>query len=527
MNDYNIKYLYERMEIDLITSMQRNLKRHLKEEDEVGFKFPQWQAEKLKELKRYQRQNKSIIGEYTRGLSKKISKRMQEEVRQGSIEAIKQYNKVTKNRLKPDKLMNKSFFKTNERKVNSLIKVVNNDLKTANTGVLRMVNDQYRQVIHKSAFFAANGVMTEKQAIDMANKDFLSRGLNCIEYSNGRRVNIASYSEMAVRTASLRAHLMGEGDFRKSLGRTLVKVTSHGGACKICSNWQGKVLVDDVYSGGKSDGKHQLLSEAMKQGFLHPNCRHGLTTYYPELEGIKYDEPEEEIDDDLQEQINYYDRQEKRFNRLSIGSLDSENKKTYNKKRIACENKKEILIIKANNDFKYNDVTDELLKKATPNFDEIPEVYEYKNYNISNAKFDTKDITYLERNSTKQIQSTIGGRFRLLHRVQKDGQETPDAEYVNKLIFKGTKYFDVKSPKKSRNANSKKKKISRQLDEVKHQSNNVIISLLRKECDLSNQEAEKQLIECLNNKRYSDWLENVFLVGKNDYLRIYTKKKKP
>lgn len=377
MNDYNIKSLYEQMEIHLIASMQRNLKRHLNEEDEVGFKFPQWQAEKLRELKRYQRQNKSIIGGYTRGLSKKISTRMQEEVRQGSIEAIKQYNKATNSKLKPDKLMNKSFFKTNDRKVNSLIKVVNNDLKTANTGVLRMVNDQYRQVIHKSAFFAANGVMTEKQAIDMANKDFLSRGINCIEYKNGRRVNIASYSEMAVRTASLRAHLMGEGDFRKSIGRTLVKVTTHGGSCKICSGWQGKVLVDDVYSDGKPDGKHQLLSEAIKQGFLHPNCRHGLTTYYPELEGIKYDESEEEIDDDLQEQINYYDRQEKRFNRLSIGSLDSENKKTYNRKRIACEIRKNSLIkkLEIQEELPYVDITKEWLGDI-PNYEN--KVKQYK-----------------------------------------------------------------------------------------------------------------------------------------------------
>lgn len=58
MNDYKIKELYEKMEMDLIDSMKRNLSRHLAEEEEVGFKYTQWQAEKLKELKGFQRENK-------------------------------------------------------------------------------------------------------------------------------------------------------------------------------------------------------------------------------------------------------------------------------------------------------------------------------------------------------------------------------------------------------------------------------------------------------------------------------------
>ena len=287
MNDYKIKELYEEIEKELIASMKRNYQRHLNEETKTGFKYTQWQAEKLKEIKRYQRENQDIIGSYTNNLSKEIAEHMQEELRQGSINAIKQYNKVLKQDLKPSKIMNKSFFKTNDRKVNALIKSVNNDLKTANTAILRMTNDQYRQVIHKSAFFVGNGVFTEQQAakmatkelteleltklaIDESNKDFLNSGLACIEYADGRRVNVASYSQMAVRTANLRAQLMGEGDFRKSIGRHLVQATSHGGACPVCQKWEKHIFIDDVYSGGsKKDGNYTLLSVAMKQGFLH------------------------------------------------------------------------------------------------------------------------------------------------------------------------------------------------------------------------------------------------------------------
>ena len=358
MNDYKIKQLYEKMEMEIISSMKRNYQRHLNEEAKTGFKYTQWQAEKLKELKRYQKENQDIIGEYTNNLSEEISKQLQEELRQGSINAIKQYNKTLKQDLKPDKIMNRSFFKTNDRKINSLIKSVNNDLKTANTAVLRMANDQYRQVIHKSAFFVGNGVFTEQQAakmatkeltelqltklaIDESNKDFLSRGLNSIEYADGRRVNIASYSQMAVRTANLRAQLMGEGDFRKSIGRHLVQATSHGGACPICQKWEGRIFIDDVYSGGTSkDGNYMLLSTAMKQGFLHPNCRHGLTTYYPELEGIENETGEEyQADMDyINQRINYIERNIKKYDRLKTGSVATSNIKYYNNKKKQWEN---------------------------------------------------------------------------------------------------------------------------------------------------------------------------------------------
>ena len=85
MNDYNIKELYEEMEMHLIKSMQRNLSRHLKEESEVGFEYPQWQAIKLKELKKYQRENKDIIKKYTLGLDKDVSEHLQRELKQGSL----------------------------------------------------------------------------------------------------------------------------------------------------------------------------------------------------------------------------------------------------------------------------------------------------------------------------------------------------------------------------------------------------------------------------------------------------------
>lgn len=322
MNDYDIKKIYEEMELHLIRSMKKNLGRHLTEEIAEGKEWKMWQAEKLKELKRYQRQNKDIISSYTSRLDKEIADILKEEFKQGHKNEINKYKKLF------DKKVSDSFFKLNDRKANALIKVVNNDLNIANKAALRMMNDVYRQTIHKAATFASNGVMTQKQAVDMATKDFLSRGLNVIEYADGKRVNIASYSQMAVRTASQRAMLMGEGEFRKSIGETLVIISKHGTACKLCQPHESQVYVDDVYSDGKADGKHKLLSDAMEQGLFHPNCRHGVSTYY----GLDDDEEETTANvpkENNNEKESYLIRQTQKYNRLVTGSHDKENIRYY------------------------------------------------------------------------------------------------------------------------------------------------------------------------------------------------------
>lgn len=284
MNEYEIIKIYEQMERELIRSMTRNLKRHQEEEKKVGFKFSQWQAEKLRSLQQYRKENKHIIEAYTKGLDKDVAGMLSEEMKKGKLEALKGYEKAVKEGYKAEVDVPAKFFKTNTRKANAFIKVINNDLKTANNAALRRSNDIYREVIHKASTFVGNGVYTERQAVDMAIKEFKEKGINCIVYKNGARHTISDYSGMAIRTANQRATLMAEGEFRKKIGETLVIVSKHGTACKICQEFENRVFIDDVYSGGTAkDGNYPLLSQAMKEGMFHPNCRHGLNTYY---EGI-------------------------------------------------------------------------------------------------------------------------------------------------------------------------------------------------------------------------------------------------
>ncbi len=542
MNNYNIKKLYEDMEIELIASMKRNYKRHLKEEGKAGFQYSQWQAEKLKELKRYQRENKNIISGYTKGLPKEISKHLNNELKEGSIKAINQYNKVMGKSLKPNKIMNHSFFRTNGRKVNALIKVVNNDLKTANTAVLRMANDQYRQVIHKSAFFVANGVFTEKQAanmatkeltelqktklaIDEANKDFLSRGFNCIEYKDGRRVNIASYSQMAVRTASLRAQLMGEGDFRKSIGRVLVQSTSHGGACPICQKWENKIFIDDVYSGGtKKDGKYMLLSEAMTQGFLHPNCRHGLTTYYPEVDDIEnytdeeYEEDVNLINNRINEltngELNYISRNIKRFDRLENGSISPISIQRFANRKNEWANKKGMLISNTilENSYCCDDTINvrnniDYKKTATIKDAEFVDIRR-KRYFINN---DNKIIhEFNEVSVAEWIRDYLHLDVEYLPNISEDdGLKLGDYKINNKDVW------ELKTIR-----GNGKRTLDSAVKDKKDQANIFIFDLTYSK--MNDSEAIKQTIDIFRRR---EWVEKIILKRNNELLKVFNKKR--
>lgn len=175
--------------------------------------------------------------------------------------------------------------KDNDQKLDDLKDQVNTDMKEVQGAIWRRMDDIYRQTIYKTEMFMAAGAKSLDQAIDMATKEFLDGGIDCIEYKNGRRVNISSYAEMALRTASQRATFLAEGKKRDEWGIHTIFVSAHANTCPKCEPWQGKVLIDDVFSSGTTAEAAALgvplLSTAMKAGLLHPNCRHTLATYFP------------------------------------------------------------------------------------------------------------------------------------------------------------------------------------------------------------------------------------------------------
>ena len=209
--NYDIAEALRKMEEELIQSMKRNLQRHLKEEDAEGFDWAQWQAEKLNSIARYRAQNRHIIGGYISTIPQQIEDmirqsyetgKQQEEIR--ILKAIRQGYLAaagTAGEIGTD------FFTVNERKLNALVKATQGEMHKAVSSILRYQDDIYRQTIFRSAAQFNMGGKSLGQAVDAAVQDFLAQGIRNIRYKDGRYVNIASYAEMALRTANLRANI--------------------------------------------------------------------------------------------------------------------------------------------------------------------------------------------------------------------------------------------------------------------------------------------------------------------------------
>lgn len=246
-DEYDIKKIMEEIEQELIVRMKRTLWSHKEDEKAKGFNWPQWQALKLKQIQDYKQANAEIFESNTKGFNRYIYKHIKQQFKEGASKTNKEALKAGIIS-KEDAQLGGAFLGLNHRKLDALIKSTKTDLKDVKYATLRMANDQYRQIIYKAQVYANTGAGTVKQAIDMASKDFLTKGFNGIEYKDGSRHNIADYCDMAIRTANKRANLMGEGEMRKKLGNPLVYISKHSKACSKCANWQGRVYIDDVWS---------------------------------------------------------------------------------------------------------------------------------------------------------------------------------------------------------------------------------------------------------------------------------------
>lgn len=336
MSDYNIKEAFERIENELIDSMMRNFSRHRAEETKEGYNWTQWQAEQLKSLEEYRKHNAKKFGKRFKTINSKVEEMIRTAKADGNasqeaeiLEAVKDGFKAPK---KPSAHSTAEFFKVNDRKLDALIKSTTDDLKRAETAVLRMSNDKYRKAIFNAQVAMNTGAVTYEKAVDMACKDMLNAGLNCVEYKNGARHTLSDYADMAVKTANKRAYLRGEGEKRAEWGVSLVVVNSRQGGCPDCAKYIGKVFIDDVYSNGKkSDGNYPLLSTAIKNGLFHPRCKDSTSTYYEEITTLEPVTPEEEAEMDcrerLEEKQQYAERQAQRFDRRAEYSLDEDNKR--------------------------------------------------------------------------------------------------------------------------------------------------------------------------------------------------------
>jgi len=362
LNEYDIGKAFEVIEDRLIKSMTRNMARHRVEEIAEEKEWTMWQTEQLKALEQYKKSNRKAFKKEFNKINDSIADVITQARELGNMDQEIEILDAIKNGFKPTRVLTKNartvaeFFRLNDRKLDALIKATKQDLQKAEVAMLRMADDQYRKIIFNAQVYANTGAATYEQAVDMASKDFLSAGINCIEYKNGARVNIASYVRMALQTASKRAYFTGEGEKRKEWGISTVIMNKRGAACPKCLPFVGKILIDDVWSGGKaSDGPYPLMSSAIAKGLYHPRCKDSHTTYFEgvttppktmtkaDIEGLSNKYREEQ-------QIKYAERMVQRYKNLKEGSLDPDDIQKYDMKHTEWKNKLKGIDISNEND---------------------------------------------------------------------------------------------------------------------------------------------------------------------------------
>ena len=168
-----------------------------------------------------------------------------------------------------------------------LVLATNKLLNNASFQILRNAEDAYTQIMTNATTGLLAGTDTRIQASQKMLNEMAMRGITSFVDKAGRSWNLSSYAEMCARTVSAHAALQGHIDRQLEVGEDLVKVSSIGTTCPICQRWQGVVLSIS----GKSP-KYHSIDEAKASGLFHPNCKHTLGMFIPELDGEGKIEPE-------------------------------------------------------------------------------------------------------------------------------------------------------------------------------------------------------------------------------------------
>ena len=129
MTIQEIVELFEQLELHLISSLKRNLTRHRRQEQDEGGKdgvpenWEAWQSAKLRDIRRFRRENEKILGEYMPTIEEETEKLLREQYAEGGAD---------------------SFFGASDPKLESLIHEMQHNEVRVKQGCLRYIGSYPR-----------------------------------------------------------------------------------------------------------------------------------------------------------------------------------------------------------------------------------------------------------------------------------------------------------------------------------------------------------------------------------------------
>lgn len=161
-------------------------------------------------------------------------------------------------------------------------------------GVLRGAEDLYRAAVAQTVGRVLLGTRTRRSVAQQVLDRLVESGVSGFVDRSGRRWELASYVEMATRTAAQRAMTSAHTESLRAQGLDLVIVSDAPEECARCRPAEGKIF--SLSGGGAgtvtmpsvTDPSRTVtvqvagsLDRAVRAGLYHPGCRHSHSAYLP------------------------------------------------------------------------------------------------------------------------------------------------------------------------------------------------------------------------------------------------------
>jgi hypothetical protein len=284
--------LYAEAERILLERIARNLAK--------GIEGPAWAQQKLAQMNAYEAQTRALIADLQRQAKTGVTSALTEAYKRGGLAAVADVAGIT------EPLAGLGA-------VEAIAAETLTKLNATSQRVLVTTRALYRDAVEAGVNQVLLGVQTRISATQGVLDRFAARGITGFVDSAGRAWDLASYSEMAVRTGTMNAAIAGHVDTLAENGLDLVVVSADGSPCDSCAPWEGEVL-----SASGNDPNYPSLDDATGSShLLGPNCLHTVSAWQ---EGVTRSYPEKTAADREAEAVRYKDNQRLRAIERNIRS---------------------------------------------------------------------------------------------------------------------------------------------------------------------------------------------------------------
>ena len=295
-----VDYLAERTR-DLYADAEQRLLGIIARQLAQGLDAPGWVEAKLSAVQKLRRAAQDVVGYLGDAVRMDVFEAVAEAYNVGHRSAVAELGALSDDarRLVDD-------VTPGAQAVDRLAEETVNLLTEQHRSILRTVEDGYRAVIADVTATPLLGTGTRRQATQDAMARFADRGITSFRDRSGRRWQMTSYAEMAVRTSVGRAATEAHMRTLSTAGVDLVIVSNSPRECPLCRPWERQVLTISGPGGRRTvevehateDGRMVRvevagsLDEARAAGLQHPNCRHSVSAFTPGITKVGTAEPD-------------------------------------------------------------------------------------------------------------------------------------------------------------------------------------------------------------------------------------------